>query len=143
MNLFNLGVFQQILLAVIAASLLGSVVALLRGWASRREGLIWAGVCLAAGVVILWPEITSKVARALGIGRGADLVFYCAVVVMLLGFWMVYMRLRRMRREITVLVRHLAILEAEKDLADADRDRNASNTRDQPPPSAPRVENSE
>ncbi|MEK7731822.1 MAG: DUF2304 family protein, partial [Planctomycetota bacterium] len=45
-------------------------------------------------------------------GRGADLVLYCAVIVMLIGFFMVYARLRRLRRDLTLLSRHLAIRDA-------------------------------
>lgn len=57
----------------------------------------------------------------MGIGRGADLVFYCAVLAIMVRFWMVYIRLRRLRQEITLLVRHLAVREAQKDAADANR----------------------
>jgi len=106
--------FQHVLLAIVAILFCGSVWAMIRGWAGRKEGLIWAAVWLAAGVAILWPQVTSKVARLLGIGRGADLVFYCAVVIMLIGFWTIYIRLRRVRRDITLLVRQLAIQEAER-----------------------------
>jgi len=62
-----------------------------------------------------WLNVKQAGAHALGIGRGADLVFYCAVVIMMIGFWMVYVRLRGLRREMTMLVRHLAILEARKE----------------------------
>ena len=66
-----------------------------------------------AGVAIAWPELTTWAARSLGIRRGADLVLYCAVVVMMVGFLMVYSRLRQVRRDLTLVVRHLALLEAD------------------------------
>ena len=115
MNLLSLSVFQQALLLVVVLLFVGSVVALYKGWTGRREGFIWLAVWLAAGVAVLWPEATSRVARALGIGRGADLVFYCAVVIMLIGFWTIYIRLRRVRSDITALVRHLALQDAERE----------------------------
>lgn len=108
--------FQILILTLIAAMVLASFVASLRGWASRREILIWLFVCLLGAIVTVWPSVTVKVANVLGIGRGADLVFYCAVVLMLAGFWMTYIRLRHLRRQMTLLVRRLAILDAEKDL---------------------------
>jgi small membrane protein len=49
----------------------------------------------------------------LGIGRGADLVFYCGILAMLVGFLLFYIRYRRVEEEITLLVRHIALLEAE------------------------------
>ena len=54
------------------------------------------------------------VARKLGIGRGADLLLYCSVGVMMVGFLMVYIRLGRLRREITLIVRHLALKESQE-----------------------------
>jgi len=114
MNILALNSFQILLLIVLAMLLVGSVVATLRGWATRREGTIWVALCAAAAVVTIWPKLTGRVADALGIGRGADLVFYCAVVVMMVGFWVTYMRLRYLRRELTLLVRRIAIIQAEE-----------------------------
>ena len=70
--------------------------------------MIW----FCAAVAILQPELTVRVAKALGIGRGADLVLYCSVVAMMVGFMMMYVRLQRLQRELTVVVRHLALREA-------------------------------
>ena len=107
-----MNLFQAFALLVIGCLLVVTVVAALRGWATRREGLIWLSVWLAASVAIIWPDVTGAVAKRLGIGRGADLVLYCVAVVMMIGFLMVYVRLRRLRREMTLLVRHLAIRDA-------------------------------
>ena len=104
--------FQIVALVLMASLFAATIVATVKGSATRREGLAWAALWLAAGIAIAWPDITAKVARMLGIGRGADLVLYCAVVVMLVGFLMVYSRLRRLRRDVTLLVRHIAIRDA-------------------------------
>lgn len=137
MSLLGLSLFQQLALAVLGISFLGLVLALYKGWTSRRGGLISAAIWLAAAVAILWPGTTSKIAELLGIGRGADLVFYCAVLAMMLGFWMIYIRLRRVRRDITLLVRHLATREAQQDATDADRRADASEPRPQTPKNTP------
>jgi len=101
--------FQIIALLVVAVLIAVTLSSTLKGRATRREGFLWVLVWIAAGVTIVWPNITQKLAHLLGIKRGADLVFYCAVVVMLIGFLIVYIRMRRLQREITLLVRHLAI----------------------------------
>ena len=107
--------FFQILILGVLVFLLGvNIVSVIRGWTTRRESLLVALICIVAAIATAWPETTVRVAHALGIGRGADLVFYCAVVVMMVGFWMVYIRLRHLRREITLLVRQIAIQDAEK-----------------------------
>jgi len=103
--------FQVLILLVLSAVLSATFLAAMRGWASRREALFWSLICLLGAIATAWPPVTVRVANALGIGRGADLVFYCGVVVMLVGFWMVYIRLRHLRRQMTLLVRRLAVME--------------------------------
>jgi len=107
-----MNLFQILAVAVVTGLLALSIMAIVRGWATRREGLTWVFVWLCTGVAIARPDLTTLVAQALGIRRGADLVLYCAVIVMLIGFFMVYARLRRLRRDLTLLTRHLAIREA-------------------------------
>jgi len=104
--------FQIIALCVMGLLLALTLIALVRGWATRRESLLWSMVWIAGGAAISWPEMTKDIAKRLGIGRGADLLLYCAVVVMLVGFLMIYARLRRLRSELTLIVRHLAIKDA-------------------------------
>jgi len=120
--------FQILAVAVVTCLFVLSIVAMVRGWATRREGLTWAFVWLCTGVAIARPDLTTLVAQALGIRRGADLVLYCAVIVMLIGFFMVYARLRRLRRDLTLLTRHLAI-----------RDAAPTSLTDQPAPSCREV----
>ena len=110
-----MSLFQYLALLVVVGLLVLSISAAVRGWATRREGIAWALVWLAATVAIVWPATTAKIAKMLGIGRGADLVLYCGIVFMMVGFLMIYVRLRQLRREMTLLVRHLALREAELD----------------------------
>ncbi len=125
--------FQVLVVGVLAFLFAGSIVALYRGWSTRRESLIWCALCIIAAAAMLQPELTVRVAHALGIGRGADLVFYTAVVVMMVGFWMVYIRLRYLRRDITTLVRHLAILEARSGLSGSSGRKGPDPIHDRPP----------
>ena len=104
--------FQIVVIAFFACLCIGSLVAMFQGWLRRRECLVWAALWLAAGVAVAQPSLVSAIAKALGIGRGADLVLYCSVIVMMIGFWMIYARLRAVRRELTLLVRRLAIRDA-------------------------------
>lgn len=112
MILTALNGFQWSALIVIALLFGVTIHAWFRGGA-RRDRLFWAVVWLAAGTAIAWPRSTVLIAHALGIGRGADLVLYCAVLAMMIGFLMVYARLQRLSREITLLTRHIALRESE------------------------------
>ena len=105
--------FQVSALTVVAVMCHATLAAFFRSGFVRRDALAWSFVWIVAGVAIAWPQLTASAARRLGIGRGADLVLYCAVVVMMVGFLMVYSRLRQVRRDLTLVVRHLALLEAD------------------------------
>ncbi len=104
--------FQILALGILLCLFIVTILAIARGIVSRRDGILWALLWLAAGIAMAFPELTVAAARRLGIGRGADLILYCAVVVMMTGFLMVYSRLRRLQREVTLLARHIAITEA-------------------------------
>lgn len=108
----SLTLFQIILLSVLTLLFVGVVVAGLRGWSTRREAFLWGTMCVIAAAATWNPKWTTDIAAKLKIGRGTDLVMYIAVIMMMIGFWMTYMRLRHLRRELTSLVRHIAILEA-------------------------------
>jgi small membrane protein len=60
-------------------------------------------------VFILFPDITNTIAHKLGVGRGADLVFYTSIII----FWFVilklYARIRRLEQIITEVVRKDAL----------------------------------
>jgi hypothetical protein len=99
--------YLVVLLLVLLASL--TVRAAMRGAVRKRIATFWLLIWAAVGVTSLWPTSTAIMARALGIGRGADLVLYCSVLAMLVGFFYIYTRFRRLDRALTLLVRQLAI----------------------------------
>lgn len=105
----NLNGFQILFGGLMALLATLSLSAVARRSVTRREGLLWTALCVAAALAVLWPGSISAVARRLGIGRGADLVSYLAVVVLFVGFLATYVRLRALRRQLTLLVRRLAL----------------------------------
>ena len=91
----------------------------LRAWTleERRPSLTAARplrvpIWLAAAGAILVPDATMRLAHLLGIGRGADLVFYIAILAALVVFFLLYLRLVRLEHHLTELVRHLALADA-------------------------------
>ena len=107
--------FQVILLVVLVAAALLVLASLLRGMLSLVAGLGWLVVMGVGVVAVIRPSLTTDVAKVLGIGRGVDLLLYCTIVVSMLGFLLFYIRLRRLRREMTLLVRRLAVEHAWSD----------------------------
>ena len=86
-----------------------TVALMVRRRLAARVAFFWVLLWVAAAVAILRPGITVWVAHALGIARGADLVFYLAILGMFIGFFTGYLRMRRLESEITRIVREIAI----------------------------------
>lgn len=104
--------FQVLLIAMLSLLAAGVVVALTTGRLGRLPAVLIL-VILGIGILAaIEPNQTTSVARSLGIARGTDLLLYLMVLAVLQGFLLVYLRLRRVRRELTILVRKLALLEA-------------------------------
>lgn len=103
--------FQMIGLPVIALMVAVSMVNLARRRSSLLVGAFWLLLWVTAGAAVAVPNATTHVANALGIVRGADLVFYCAVLGGFAAFFLVYLRLRELSRQVTLLTRELALRE--------------------------------
>lgn len=103
--------FQLLGIGLTGAFALLSLLAAARRRMGRLAGLAWSVLWLGAALAIARPELTVVVARALGIQRGADLVFYLAILGMFVGFFLVYVRLRRLNEGLTTVVRRLALEE--------------------------------
>lgn len=71
----------------------------------------------AGAVAIVMPEATSEVAQLVGVGRGADLITYISIVAILFVLVHYYAKFVELQRNVTHLVRELAILRAEQDQA--------------------------
>jgi hypothetical protein len=104
--------FQWIAFAVLGVSFIVTLMLSVRRVIVPRVGFAWGLLWIAAAVAIAKPELTATIARALGIGRGTDLVLYFAILFMIFGFFAVYVRLRRMENNLTKVVRELAIRSA-------------------------------
>jgi len=77
--------------------------------------LLWVMVWLIAGVVVLLPQTTDIAARLVGVGRGVDVVIYLALVLLFYLVFRLYARQETIEREITKLVRNIALDRKEDD----------------------------
>ncbi len=80
-----------------------------RGIGRWVRGAIW----LAAAVAIFRPDLIQVIAEQVGVQRGADFVFYLFVLLFFGVSFYFYSRFVRMQRQITQLIRQLAIQEAQ------------------------------
>ena len=69
---------------------------------------------LAAGAVaVIVPNMTSEVAQFVGVGRGADLVTYIAIIAVMFVLLHYYTKFVELQQKMTELAREMAILRAE------------------------------
>lgn len=109
--------FQYVLAAFFGCVVLGALLSVLRGHLSIAIGLFWVVVGSGGIGLALNPDALTRLAQTVGIGRGVNLLLYCAIVAAFVGFLLMYIRVRRVRSELTLLVRRMAIMEAESRVA--------------------------
>lgn len=79
------------------------------GAVSIGECLIWIIFWLSGAAVVLMPQATQILAKFLGVGRGADAVFYLGLVGLSYGLFRIYFKIRSLEQQLTQLVRKLAL----------------------------------
>ncbi|MFC8922686.1 DUF2304 domain-containing protein [Cellulosimicrobium sp. NPDC057127] len=87
-----------------------------RHQAIRR--LLLVAFVVAAVLAILFPEILSVVANAVGVGRGTDLLLYALVIAFVSYIATSHRRANQLARKITVLTRELSLAEARLERVD-------------------------
>lgn len=84
-----------------------------RGRAPVVSVLIFCSAITGIGLV-LFPELTNNVAHRVGLGRGADLIFYLFIVIALAGIFNLHLRIRANAEVITELARSIALISARR-----------------------------
>ena len=75
--------------------------------------LFWSGLFVFALVGVIEPGLTSEAAKFLGIGRGTDVVLYLSIATVFYLIFRLSIVLEETRREITELVRRIALNQKE------------------------------
>ena len=78
-----------------------------------RAALFWALVWILASIGIIHPATTTKLASFFGVGRGVDVIVYLAISVLFYLVFRIYVMIEDIRREITSLIRKIALEETE------------------------------
>jgi hypothetical protein len=101
----------------IQALLIGGVIIIFLYYAFRLRSAFFDLLALIgfAGLAIffiLFPDYTNIIAKKMGVGRGADLLFYICILLFLFIILKLFARIRRLERKLTELVRQQATKEA-------------------------------
>ena len=96
--------------------LLASLTMLVRVWrryirdrSTIRQSLWWTALWLLGGFVVLVPESVNRAADFLGVGRGADVVLYAAVVLLFVLNFKLFSKLVKIENDIIRIVREFAL----------------------------------
>jgi hypothetical protein len=120
-----MNLFQWLALGFLFALLLWELLS--PWWKTVRQGvrLFRCLILLSAAVAIAFPSLIQQLATAIGIGRGADLVLYLFILAFLAVSFYLYARHVQLQRQLTQIVRHLAIKEARRGNATSAAQREA------------------
>ena len=81
----------------------------LRGFEAVWWSLLWVGA-----IILVWrPQTSTALAQWVGVGRGADLVLYVSVTLLLILVFQLHVAHIRLERTLTELIRRQALQEFE------------------------------
>ena len=75
---------------------------------------LFSMLIISAIAFVLWPDLTNTIAHKLGVGRGADLVYYLCILFFSFALMKLYARTRRLEKQITALIREDALKKVKK-----------------------------
>jgi small membrane protein len=76
-----------------------------------KEAVAWGVLWFAVGIVVLYPNLADDIASRVGLqtATGIDLVVYIAVGVVFYLVFRILVRIERIERDITKVIRHVAL----------------------------------
>ncbi|MFA5022257.1 MAG: DUF2304 domain-containing protein [Patescibacteria group bacterium] len=85
-----------------------------KGDITSRELTLWTTFWLLVGGVALVPKKTDAIAQWLGVERGSDLLVYLSIIVLFFIVFKIVVKLEKINRDITKVVRREALEEKNK-----------------------------
>ncbi len=82
--------------------------------------MLWSLLWIAGAVLVLWPGVSSRLAAAVGVGRGVDLVVYIAILAIFYLLFRIIVRIERIEHSITDIVRKDALAPRHSEAGDSD-----------------------
>lgn len=105
----NLSIIQLLLFLFLLFALSRVYLRFKSGEVSGRGLIFWGTIFILAISVVLFPDLSTQVARTLGIGRGTDAVVYASIVLLFYLVFRLYVYLQDIHYEITELIKKLAL----------------------------------
>lgn len=100
MNLFQLILLLSLFFLLVIVSISKTVI---------FERIITLFILVGGALFVIYPDLSTTIANLMGIGRGADFVFYVFIFFASFQFITFSTRLRRIDRKTTLLIRKTAL----------------------------------
>ncbi|MBI2596235.1 DUF2304 family protein [Candidatus Daviesbacteria bacterium] len=71
--------------------------------------IFWIFVWITGTVAIFFPDLTTKIAKFVGIGRGVDIVLYASIIIIFYLLFRIYIKIEDTQRQITQVARKVAL----------------------------------
>jgi len=102
-------VIQVILLLFILSVVFSVIFKFKRKEISAKEFVFWIFLWASVLVAVIYPHTTDKIAKIVGVGRGADLLIYISIFVLFFIIFKIFVKLEKIERNITKIVRKIAL----------------------------------
>ena len=106
----------------VAALLVLALLALYAFGQRRRSAPLSYGImatATAGAVLVVFPNLSTAIANAVGIGRGADLIFYVFMLIVFAAIANLHLRMRAQAEVMTLMAREIALTNAMRPSASA------------------------
>lgn len=79
-----------------------------------KTAAFWLVIWLVALIGVILPKTTTQIAEVFGVGRGVDIIVYVSMALLFYLVFRIYVMIEDLRRDITTLVRQIALQNATK-----------------------------
>jgi small membrane protein len=108
---------MKLIQIILLIALIVILISYFRWFRSAALDKILIAIVLLTGMCfVIFPDVTTRIANKLGVGRGADLLFYIAIVAFSYTLLLLYSKTRVLEKQIASLVRKQSLMEAERDI---------------------------
>lgn len=114
LGLHNMHVIQLLLILFVIFAVYKTFARLRKREITRAQFIFWCVVWGAIAAAALFPEWTTVVANRFGVGRGTDFLLYLSVAVLLYTSFKLTVRMQKLDRDITKVVRRDALDRTDK-----------------------------
>ena len=112
-------IIQIILIAILLFLLYRTIIRFIRKQIPMLGFFLWSMLWVIAGIVIVFPNVTSHLANLVGLGRGVDLIVYISIIIIFYAIFRITIKLEHIDHEITKVVRTVALKNIDKENAEA------------------------